>query len=357
MDDLSVSDIFSNLRIEINTDKISNKSVINNNTKNSKIIKEIQHYINIFFPKQIKKLTNMIEISSSIQEFVSEISNSYLSLNNIQAPSINQIEICMEAFEDLITKSLYPQLIALIGSDSKFSRLLNKFSFLNINHFNLELNLKEKFEFAKQIQIFGEIAEIASPKEKMNYITLISRFILSHCTQGNLIKGLMFTILKSKVKNIKTHLRYISLFRSKSLITNEEEFYLFNMFKAFEAVENLSVNMKAYINMSQEKFKELCDNYDKKDIFESIKFNNGHFTQNFFIDDRLLALVNSEKENSNQNIINEEKQSDVNNNIDLLKAKYINKPFSNISIRELKEIKHAFNNLLLIAKQTQNSNS
>ena len=141
MDDLSESNIFSNLRIEINTDKISNKSVINNNTKNSKIIKEIQYYI------------NMIEISSSIQEFVSEISNSYLSLNNIQAPSINQIEICMEAFEDLITKSLYPQLIALIGSDSKFSRLLNKFSFLNINHFNLELNLKEKFEFAKQIQI------------------------------------------------------------------------------------------------------------------------------------------------------------------------------------------------------------
>ena len=44
-------------------------------------------------------------------------------------------------------------------------------------------------------------------------------------------------------------------------------------------------------------------------------------------------------------------------NSDLLKAKYINKPFSNISIRELKEIKHAFSNLLLIAKQTQNSNS
>lgn len=357
MDDLSESDIFSNLRTKINTDKITNKSSIINNTKNSKIIKEIQYYITIFFPKQLKKLTNMIEISSSIQEFISEISNSYLSLNNIQYPSIHQIEICLEAFEGLITKSLYPQLITLIGSDSKFSRLLNKYSFLNINHFGFELDLKEQFWFAKQIQIFGEIREVASPKEKMQYITQISRFIISHCKESNLVKGLIFTILKSKVKSIKTHLRYISLFRTKSLITNEEEFYLYNMFKAFEAVENLSVNMKAYINMSQEKFKELCDNYDKKDIFDNIKFNNCHFTQNFFIDDRLLALVNSEKEKSNYNILNEDKQSDVDNNIELLKEKYINKPFSIISIRELKEIKQAFNNLVLLAKKAQSSNS
>ena len=90
-------ELFRNLRCEITVDKKNNKNVINNNSKYSKIIKEIEYYINVFFPKQLKKLTNMSDISSSVQEFVSEISISFLSINNIEQPSVSQIENAIEA--------------------------------------------------------------------------------------------------------------------------------------------------------------------------------------------------------------------------------------------------------------------
>lgn len=344
-------EIIRNLRSEITIDKKNNKNIINNNSKNSKIIKEFEYYINVFFPKQLKKLTNMIDISSSIQEFISEISLSYLSTNNIQ-PSISQIENSIEAFESLIIKALYPTLINLIGDESKFDRLLHKYSFLTIDNFGIELSLKQYFEFSKHIQLLGEISEAQTPKEKMNYLTNISRIVLSYCGNEKLIQGLMYAMIMSNANSLKTHIRFVSLFRNKTLFTSEEEYYLYYIYKAIEGIESLNVNMKNYVNLSQEKFKELSDNYEKKELFDNIQFMNGHFTNNLFIDDRFLALVNSEKEKDNNESF---ELSSNDNNIELLKKKYMNRPFNKISMNEMKEIQTVFTNLLSIIKKVQAS--
>ena len=79
---------------------------------------------------------------------------------------------------------------------------------------------------------------------------------------------------------------------------------------------------------------------------------NGHFTNNLFIDDRFLALINSEKEKNN----NESYDLSPNeNNIELLKKKYMSRPFNKISINEMKEIQNVFNNLVSIVKKVQSS--
>lgn len=352
MNILFQKEIIRNLRCEITIDKKNNKNSINNNSKNSKIIKEIQYYINVFFPKQLKKLTNMSDISSSIQEFISEIAISYLAINNIEQPSLSQIENSIEAFESLLIKALYSKLIQLLGDESKFDRLLHKYSFLSLSNFGIELPLKKQFEFAKHIKIFGEISEAQTPKEKMNHITNICRYVLSNCGSEKFIPGLMYVMIMSNTDSLKTHIRFVSLFRNKTLFTSEEEYYLYYLYKAIETIESLNVNMKSYVNLSQEKFKELSDNYEKKELFENLTYSNGHFTNNLFIDDRFLALVNSEKEKEmNQPF----ELSSNENNIEVLKKKYMSLPFSKISINEMKEIQSVFNNLVSIVKKIQST--
>ena len=345
-------ELFRNLRCEITVDKKNNKNVINNNSKNSKIIKEIEYYINVFFPKQLKKLTNMSDISSSVQEFVSEISISFLSINNIEQPSVSQIENAIEAFESLLIKALYSKLIELLGDESKFDRLLHKYSFLSLNNLGIELPLDKYFEFSKHIKIFGEISEAQTPKEKMNHITNICRYILSNCGKEKFIQALMYSMIISNADSLKMHIRFVSLFRNKTLFTSEEEYYLYYAFKAIEAIESLNVNMKSYVNLSQEKFKELSDNYEKKELFDNLTYSNGHFTNNLFIDDRFLALINSEKEKNNNESYD---LSSNENNIELLKKKYMSRPFNKISINEMKEIQNVFNNLVSIVKKVQSS--
>lgn len=352
MNILFQKEIIRNLRCEVTIDKKNNKNCINNNSKNSKIIKEIQYYINVFFPKQLKKLTNMSDISSSIQEFISEIAISYLTINNIEQPSLSQIENSIEAFESLLIKALYSRLIQLLGDESKFDRLLHKYSFLSLSNLGIELPLKKQFEFAKHIQLFGEISEAQTPKEKMNHITNICRYVLSNCGSEKFIPGLMYVMIMSNTDSLKTHIRFVSLFRNKTLFTSEEEYYLYYLYKAIETIESLNVNMKSYVNLSQEKFKELSDNYEKKELFDNLTYSNGHFTNNLFIDDRFLALVNSEKEKENSQPF---ELSSNENNIEVLKKKYMSRPFNKISINEMKEIQSVFNNLVSIVKKIQST--
>ena len=352
MNILFQKEIIRNLRCEITIDKKNNKNSINNNSKNSKIIKEIQYYINVFFPKQLKKLTNMSDISSSIQEFISEIAISYLTINNIEQPSLSQIENSIEAFESLLIKALYSRLIQLLGDESKFDRLLHKYSFLSLSNLGIELPLKKQFEFAKHIQLFGEISEAQTPKEKMNHITNICRYVLSNCGSEKFIPGLMYVMIMSNTDSLKTHIRFVSLFRNKTLFTSEEEYYLYYLYKAIETIESLNVNMKSYVNLSQEKFKELSDNYEKKELFDNLTYSNGHFTNNLFIDDRFLALVNSEKEKEMSQPF---ELSSNENNIEVLKKKYMSRPFNKISINEMKEIQSVFNNLVSIVKKIQST--
>ncbi len=66
--------------------------------------------------------------------------------------------------------------------------------------------------------------------------------------------------------NLKSHLKYISLFRHKTIITSEEDYYCSVAIQAVEFIEKINFSL---LKISKEEFACYADEYEKKELLKS----------------------------------------------------------------------------------------
>ena len=83
-----------------------------------------------------------------------------------------------------------------------------------------------------------------------------------------IIKLIVFCILKANINNLKNNLRIISLFRHKTTINSEEDYFLLLIFQAIEFIEKMNyTNLK----IKKNEYYEYIDEYEKKEMLKNVK--------------------------------------------------------------------------------------
>ena len=111
----------------------------------------------------------------------------------------------------------------------------------------------------------------------MNLICNLCNYI---CTKFKLtdktviVKFIIYSILKANIPNLKGHLKYIVLFRHRTTINSEEDYYLSLMFQALENIEKINyTNLK----IKKSEFIENCEEFEKKEILKNYDCNSKYF--------------------------------------------------------------------------------
>lgn len=337
--------------------------LLRNDGAYSVILSSLMNFVHVSFDKITKEMTNMSQIAGEVQEYVHEQCQLFIKIYSSSSSSSSviipffQYEVVLESFESIITKALYSRLLSLLGTDTKFDRLVLKFYFLTENILGLPRKFNV-FELQKQLKKFSEdFKEIMSPKGKLNALNNLSKYLKFYLNDNGLLyKGILFSIVKTHIPNIKSYLRYCSLFRNRILLTTGEEILLLNVTKAFDVIEQLSLNNINELIIPMDKFKELNDEFEKKNLIDNLTLSKGHFAYSPFIDDRLLALLNSGKDIQNnlyENNSEQNKQKDTKQIIELNKQSikqliqyYYHLEAKDTTMNELDYIRSLFNNLL-----------
>ena len=334
--------------------KLKNEIVLdkNNNIKGfSGTLKKISSFIEEF-PDKAKKLKSMIAISSFLQDFVYET-----TLDCFETEQVLEEEdwqATLETLEKLIMRSLYNKVITLVGTDTKLNLLIKQYHVLSLEDFGVSLSFNQKIDLSRQINVFNKVSEVTTPKEKLNLLEGLYKYLVKSYEPKICKKLIIFSIINSSINNFKSHLRFCSLFRNKTLITPQEEIILETFFNCLSIIENLSTNFAEILVISQKKFEELKENFEKENLFNSIKFSDGHFVQNTFIEDRLLSLVNSKNyELAEAEVPSLGSTKLDENTVRVIKEFYLSKDCSRIPLKNLRELKDKFGQLLDIAEKVQ----
>ena len=207
------------------------------------LVNELHKFINISFGELCEKLEDISDIALAVQDFVTQMINDFGKTWNIDFRESQNyyIQIC-EGFESLITKSLYSQIINYMQEDNRLDRLIKKYSFLTLTHLGIDLAIDE-FELAAQIKNFKELIQFRSPKEKLNVITNFFNYLISKykiTEKSLLVRLIVFTIIKMNLPNLKTQLKFIGIFRHKTIISSDEDYYLSIIFCSIELIEKMN---------------------------------------------------------------------------------------------------------------------
>ena len=238
--------------------------------KSNSIISELYKFINTQFDDILssEKINN---IPTIIQDFISTLTQEFIKCWDLEIERVLFYTEIVEGMEALILKSLYSKLFIVLLDDIKFDKICKKFSFLSLKHLNIEIFIDD-FELAKQMKGYNffnldliEIVNFRSPKEKSMCVVNYCNHIISKykVEKNNLIKLLVFTILKSNISSLKTHIRFISLYRNKTVSTSEESYFILMFSKAINFIENLRVED---LNITKKEYNYYSDEIDKKDI-------------------------------------------------------------------------------------------
>jgi hypothetical protein len=126
---------------------------------------------------------------------------------------------------------------------------------------------------------FCELTQFRSPKEKLNVIVNFCNYICSKYKLTDktvIIKFIVFCVLKSNITNLKANVKFIGLFRHKTCINSEEDFFLSLLFQSIEFIERMN---SQHLKIKKSEFNDHCDEFEKKELLrtnrnlKSIKFS------------------------------------------------------------------------------------
>ncbi len=100
----------------------------------------------------------------------------------------------------------------------------------------------------------------------------------------------MFCILKSNITNLKAHVKFIGLFRHKTCINSEEDYFLSLVFQSIEYIERMN---SSHLKIGKNEFNELCDEFEKKELIRNNKTLKSNIIYVIFlaVDDQSLVFM------------------------------------------------------------------
>lgn len=279
---MNKSKIYHDLR-----DKKSSSLLIELKSFTSKINQRVQLSVN----------NDITKISNDYQEFLYKSINTYSKIFNIEYERAkNTYSDISECFEDIITKSTYNKIITFITQNEKtsqFDMFIKKFSFLTLEHLRIASYI-DLFELGKQIENFSGLIFEKSPRDKGVYISNLICYFKFKYPNENLLYLITFALLNQSIPDLKAHIIYCKLFRSKTSITPKEDYSITMIESAMEFIENLDNNHDA-LDITKEEYEAKCFENEKK---ISIYFltNNKIFGKNenySFSSGKLVEMLNN----------------------------------------------------------------
>ena len=116
---------------------------------------------------------------------------------------------------------------------------------------------------------------------------------------------IVYALLKGNINKIKSNLNFIKLFRHKSRLESEEEYYFTTLFSAVDFIESLN---HSKLNIEEEEFKKLCEENMKKEmvrhqtIIKIPKISNIIVNEENSEENNLLTMLNKSANNINESI-------------------------------------------------------
>jgi len=258
--------------------------------KSKNILEQLKDFTLNQFPKICKNLSDFNEISEEFSSFVSKLTLEFAKIWNIQLYiDRNWYKIIIDGFEDLLCNSLYDTIMNLFPFDDE--NKINYDLYNNITLKTFKINdydyQSHKDEIQLQISKFKEFSVFKTPKQKLIVLSNLCNYInytYANRDRNKLLNFLTFMLMHSKIENLQNELIYCLLFRNKTVIESDEDFYLsialqtrknFQIYaKKINTIQNKEDLFEDEIIESEKKMKELKNINDIPTDLLSKDFDN-----------------------------------------------------------------------------------
>ena len=258
--------------------------------KSKNILEQLKDFTLNQFPKICKNLSDFNEISEEFSSFVSKLTLEFAKIWNIQLYiDRNWYKIIIDGFEDLLCNSLYDTIMNLFPFDDE--NKINYDLYNNITLKTFDINdydyQSHKDEIQLQISKFKEFSVFKTPKQKLIVLSNLCNYInytYANRDRNKLLNFLTFMLMHSKIENLQNELIYCLLFRNKTVIESDEDFYLsialqtrknFQIYaKKINTIQNKEDLFEDEIIESEKKMKELKNINDIPTDLLSKDFDN-----------------------------------------------------------------------------------
>ena len=258
--------------------------------KSKNILEQLKDFTLNQFPNICENISDFNEISDEFASFVSKLSLEFSKIWNIQLYiDRNWYKIIIDGFEDLLCNSLYDTIMNLFQFDDDNS--INYDLYNNITLKTFKINdydyQSHKDEIQLQISKFKEFSVFKTPKQKLIVLSNLCNYInytYANRDRNKLLNFLTFMLMHSKIENLQNELIYCLLFRNKTVIESDEDFYLsialqtrknFQIYaKKINTIQNKEDLFEDEIIESEKKMKELKNINDIPTDLLSKDFDN-----------------------------------------------------------------------------------
>ena len=250
------------------------------NSKSSEIISSLRELKHSKFKSIIQNCSSITQISFQLQDYISQLTFTFSKLWDIDFNSNKQMyPSIIEGFERIIYKLLYNDILSQMNIPNHD---LSKFHFITLQHLGInDIDIaKYLTDISFHLNKFTLISQVSSPSDKIKTLCNLCNFINITFNENfdkvKLTKMLSFLFIYSDINDLKTQLLFCSLFKHKTTITSEEDFFLALAIKAINYA--IGLNHKN-VNMTKEQFNEEIVNPKKKGLFSDFEIKSEYLNK------------------------------------------------------------------------------
>lgn len=232
------------------------------------ILKLIQDFIKEDFQQICDNSDDLNEISFECQDFITRLTNEYQSLFDVKYfTNKNFYPLLITNFETIIYKILYKNILSQFDVPD-FNT--NDFFFIKLSMLDIDYDEKVNFNSLKtQILNFRKISTFQTPKQKIIILVNLCNFINAEYAKENrikLTKFLVYMFIFSNIPDLKKQLIFCCLFRHKTVIESDEDYYLSLSLQAVDYLgrithKTLKMDVESF---NKEKKEGLPNRYDSE---------------------------------------------------------------------------------------------
>ena len=224
--------------------------------QSSSILGSIKKFINELFKNICDNSDDLNDISSQYQDFVSKLTYDFAAVWKIEFYEEKSIySNIINGFENILCKLLYKRIMnEFVDSTFNYESLLFiTLADLDIKDYDYSGNIDE---LSSQLNKFTQISQYQTPREKLIILCNLCNYInLSYANfdRIKITKFLVYMFIHSEIRDLKNQLLFCALFRHKTIINSDEDYYLSLAIQAIDFA--MKINHKN-VKMTQEEFQQ-----------------------------------------------------------------------------------------------------
>ena len=248
--------------------------------QSSNILESIKSFIDKDFKGICDSSDDLNDISFQFQEYISKLTYDFAKVWKIEFYEEKSIySNIINGFENILCKVLYKKILnQFVDAPLNYEQLL----FVSCNDLDIkDYDYSSHFDdLSSQLNKFTQISQYTTPKEKLIILCNLCNYInasYSHYDRIKFTKFLVFLFIHAEITDLKNQLLYCALFRHKTVINSDEDYYLSLALQAIDFAmklnyKNVKMTQEEFSNKKKQKWdNELLSNYNKTNHLDKIE--------------------------------------------------------------------------------------